>query len=147
MMIGSSKIARSPTRVTIDWKVDRSPISGMNCFGRLSRDSGQTRVPEPPHMITGWILAIETPLGRRNFGLLLSEDDDQGKPSANLRLKLGRLAGGAARWRKRARGQRRRGEREAESAEGDRQGQALRDRPGRERRGKPDQRAEQRSRR
>jgi hypothetical protein len=25
----------------------------MNCFGKVSRDSGHTRVPAPPHMITG----------------------------------------------------------------------------------------------
>ena len=25
----------------------------MNCFGRLSREAGQSLVPEPPHMITG----------------------------------------------------------------------------------------------
>ncbi len=56
-----SKIARSETTSTIDWMVDRSPISGMNCLGRLSRDSGQTRVPEPPHIITGWILLIDSP--------------------------------------------------------------------------------------
>src|SRR6516164_8469563 len=30
----------------------------MNCLGKLSRDSGHTRVPEPPHIITGRILAI-----------------------------------------------------------------------------------------
>ena len=29
----------------LDRNVDRSPISGMNCLGRLSRDSGQTRCP------------------------------------------------------------------------------------------------------
>ncbi len=29
--------------------------SGMNCFGSVSRDSGHTRVPAPPHMITGKI--------------------------------------------------------------------------------------------
>src|SRR5271165_6992444 len=59
MTMAGSKIARSETTPTIDWKVDRSPMSGMNCLGRLSRDSGQTRVPEPPHMITGWILLID----------------------------------------------------------------------------------------
>src|SRR3954447_326970 len=25
----------------------------MNCFGKLSRDDGQSRVPAPPHMMTG----------------------------------------------------------------------------------------------
>src|SRR5271170_2536060 len=60
MTTAGSKIARSETTSTIDWKVDRSPISGMNCLGRLSRDSGQTRIPEPPHIITGWILLIDS---------------------------------------------------------------------------------------
>ena len=37
------------------------PISAMNCLGMVSRDSGQTRVPAPPHMMTGRIfLAIFT---------------------------------------------------------------------------------------
>ena len=30
----------------------------MNCFGIFSREAGQTRVPAPPHMITGIILLI-----------------------------------------------------------------------------------------
>jgi hypothetical protein len=30
----------------------------MNCLGSVSRDSGQTRVPEPPHMMTGRIFLI-----------------------------------------------------------------------------------------
>ena len=33
----------------------------MNCLGRLSRDSGHMRVPDPPHMITGLILGIHSP--------------------------------------------------------------------------------------
>jgi hypothetical protein len=41
------------------WKVDCVPISGMNCFGRVSRDSGHTRVPAPPHMITGNIFKTD----------------------------------------------------------------------------------------
>jgi hypothetical protein len=33
----------------------------MNCFGMVSRDSGHTRVPAPPHMMTGrTFLAILT---------------------------------------------------------------------------------------
>ena len=30
----------------------------MNCLGKLSRDSGHMRVPDPPHMITGMILVF-----------------------------------------------------------------------------------------
>lgn len=33
----------------------------MNCFGRLSRDSGQTLVPEPPHMMIGRIFKCLSP--------------------------------------------------------------------------------------
>src|SRR6202034_3510095 len=30
----------------------------MNCLGIVSRDSGQTRVPAPPHMMTGCIFFV-----------------------------------------------------------------------------------------
>ena len=30
-------------------------MSGTNCFGMLSRETGHKRVPAPPHMITGII--------------------------------------------------------------------------------------------
>jgi hypothetical protein len=33
----------------------------MNCLGKLYRDSGHMRVPDPPHMITGKILVIKCP--------------------------------------------------------------------------------------
>src|SRR6202046_5919832 len=33
----------------------------MNCLGKLSRDSGHMRVPDPPHMITGLNLGIHSP--------------------------------------------------------------------------------------
>src|SRR5580704_15011829 len=65
MTIGSSKIARSERSLTTDWKVEDSPVRGMNCFGRLSRDSGQTRVPDPPHMITGMTFPIGPSIRRR----------------------------------------------------------------------------------
>jgi hypothetical protein len=39
--------------------VDRVPISGMNCLGKVSRDSGHTRVPAPPHMVTGKIFTAD----------------------------------------------------------------------------------------
>ena len=39
----------------------------MNCLGRLSRDSGHMRVPDPPHMITGRILVIGSPHGSAAF--------------------------------------------------------------------------------
>ena len=33
--------------------IDRSDTSGQNCFGKLSRDTGHSRVPEPPERMTG----------------------------------------------------------------------------------------------
>ena len=30
-------------------------VSGSSCFGYIERDAGQSRVPEPPDRITGWI--------------------------------------------------------------------------------------------
>ena len=55
MTSGLRKIEGSATRCAAAWKVDRSPSRGMNCFGKLSREAGQSLVPEPPHMITGKI--------------------------------------------------------------------------------------------
>jgi len=38
------------------------PNNGRNCFGRTSRDAGQSRVPAPPHMISGMIrLSMDVP--------------------------------------------------------------------------------------
>ncbi len=42
---------RSAVSSIIEW----SEISGQNCLGKLSRDTGQSRVPEPPERITGTI--------------------------------------------------------------------------------------------
>jgi hypothetical protein len=35
----------------------RSPASGSSCFGKLSRESGQSLDPEPPDKMTGKIFA------------------------------------------------------------------------------------------
>jgi hypothetical protein len=51
--IGRANRAGSATRASVCWKVERSPISGMNCFGMLSRETGHSRVPAPPHISTG----------------------------------------------------------------------------------------------
>jgi hypothetical protein len=57
MTIGGPK-AGSTSRCSVAWKVERpSSSSGMNCFGMVSRDSGQRRVPEPPAMTRGTIFA------------------------------------------------------------------------------------------
>jgi len=42
-------------------EVECKPMREMNCFGRLSRDAGQTRVPEPPHIMTGRIFTFLAP--------------------------------------------------------------------------------------
>ncbi|GJD81694.1 hypothetical protein NBEOAGPD_4948 [Methylobacterium gregans] len=45
----------SATRRAVAWKVDCSgSTSRANCLGMLSREAGHSRVPEPPHRITGW---------------------------------------------------------------------------------------------
>jgi hypothetical protein len=43
----------------------------MNCFGMVSREAGQTRVPAPPHMMTGIILLIRPP----TMDAVLKNDD------------------------------------------------------------------------
>src|SRR3977135_895993 len=60
MTIGVSNTLSASIPVTI-WKVECGPTREMNCFGRLSRDSGQTRVPAPPHMMTGRIFIFPVP--------------------------------------------------------------------------------------
>ncbi|CEG07360.1 hypothetical protein BN961_00749 [Afipia felis] len=55
MTIGRSNSVPSPTRVSVSWNVERPPNNDRNCFGRFSRDAGQSRVPAPPHMINGTI--------------------------------------------------------------------------------------------
>ena len=40
-------------RSAVSWINERSEISGQSCFGKLSRDTGQSRVPEPPERMTG----------------------------------------------------------------------------------------------
>ena len=41
-------------RLLFNWLPDK----GKNCFGNPERDRGQSRVPEPPHKITGVILLM-----------------------------------------------------------------------------------------
>src|SRR5262245_17477085 len=53
--IGRPKSAGSETRSITCWNVERGPISGTNCLGMLSRETGQSRVPAPPHIRTGII--------------------------------------------------------------------------------------------
>jgi hypothetical protein len=57
-MTGRSKASLDASIATVFWNVERGPKSGRNCLGRLSRDSGHIRVPDPPHMMTGSIFAM-----------------------------------------------------------------------------------------
>ena len=40
-------------RFTVSWISVSSDSSGQYCFGKLSRDTGQSRDPEPPDRMTG----------------------------------------------------------------------------------------------
>ena len=64
MTIGRSNNAASDTRLSVSWNVERAPNNGRNCFGRTSRDAGHSRVPAPPHMISG---TIRLSIGTSNF--------------------------------------------------------------------------------
>jgi hypothetical protein len=52
-IIGGANRPSRVTRSSTCWKVEDVPISGTNCFGIFSRDTGHSRVPAPPHKITG----------------------------------------------------------------------------------------------
>ena len=65
------------------WNVDCSPTSGMNCFGRLSREAGHTRVPEPPHMMTGRIF-MDTLSVVRTYAALVASLDRSRRVSGDL---------------------------------------------------------------
>ena len=70
MTIGRPNTAGSDTRSIVSWKVERAPNSGRNCFGRPSRDAGHSRVPAPPHMMSG-MMRFERH-GYRRIGLMHS---------------------------------------------------------------------------
>src|SRR6266700_1608656 len=55
MTIGGANNFGSASRSSACWNVERSPTIGMNCLGMPSRDTGQSRVPEPPARSTGTI--------------------------------------------------------------------------------------------
>jgi len=40
-------------RRRVAWNMLTSPKERANCFGKARRDAGHSRVPDPPHMITG----------------------------------------------------------------------------------------------
>ena len=46
-------------RSTVSCSSERSDSNGQSCFGKLSRETGHSRVPEPPERMTGtmvWLL-------------------------------------------------------------------------------------------
>src|SRR5579864_5613345 len=53
--MGRSNSPASDTRESVFWNVERAPNSGRNCLGWTSREAGHSRVPAPPHMISGMI--------------------------------------------------------------------------------------------
>src|SRR5450759_1947864 len=55
MTIGRSNSVASDTRRSVSWNVERTPNNGKNCLGWTSREAGHSRVPAPPHMISGTI--------------------------------------------------------------------------------------------
>ncbi|GJE53506.1 hypothetical protein GOFOIKOB_6588 [Methylobacterium tardum] len=57
--VAFANTAASDTRASVAWNVERSAsTSRANCLGMLSREAGHSRVPVPPHRITGrtWLL-------------------------------------------------------------------------------------------
>src|ERR1700736_4454831 len=58
MTIGRWNSVASDTRSSVSWNVERGPNNGRNCLGRTSRDAGHSRVPAPPHMISGMIRSL-----------------------------------------------------------------------------------------
>src|SRR5262249_36906665 len=50
--IGRANSSGSDMRPSTCWNVDACPTKGTNCLGMLSRETGHSRVPTPPHMIT-----------------------------------------------------------------------------------------------
>ena len=52
--------ARSPTRFSVALNSGSSLTSGTNCLGYCLRDTGHSRVPDPPERITGQIFAFNS---------------------------------------------------------------------------------------
>src|SRR4051812_932146 len=77
--IGSTEALKPRVRPAVCCSSVRSPFSAWSCFGYCSRESGQRRVPEPPHRITGWISVGVTPSSIMDFWGWLQ---DSGDPSS-----------------------------------------------------------------
>src|SRR6266700_1740274 len=96
MTIGRPNNSGSQMRPSTCWKVDPSPTRGTNCFGMLSRETGQSRVPAPPHMITGmiWVGIDEIPGWSRHFKPPQRKTSSRGGHNQHLRSKPPNLDAG-----------------------------------------------------
>ena len=56
IIIGSARLSKPLKRNIVSCSMVLSPTKGKYCLGYCLRDSGQSRVPEPPERITGIIL-------------------------------------------------------------------------------------------
>ena len=55
---GSAAPSTPRQRAAVCCSSVRSPFTACRGLGWYSRDSGQSRVPDPPHRITGWIISL-----------------------------------------------------------------------------------------
>src|SRR5439155_17179177 len=85
MTIGRSNSALSETRESVSWNVERAPNSGRNCFGCTSREAGHSRVPVPPHMISG---IIRRSIGASNLVVVAIPGDKIANAILDRRLGL-----------------------------------------------------------
>ena len=56
--MGGAKPGPTPRRA-VSCNIVRSDANGQSCFGKLSRDTGHSRVPVPPDRITGTMLTAD----------------------------------------------------------------------------------------
>src|SRR5690606_27582870 len=56
--MGAARPGRPSRRCQVACSRLRSPTRGWNCLGCVSRDSGHSRVPEPPERITGTMVSM-----------------------------------------------------------------------------------------
>ena len=55
-------------RSAVSWSIEWSETSGQSCLGKLSRETGQSRVPEPPERMTGTTCPLCAPGGIKGWG-------------------------------------------------------------------------------
>src|SRR5258706_10252344 len=84
MTTGRSNRAASDTRRIVSWNVERAPNNGRNCLGWTSREAGHSRVPAPPHMMSGIIRRV---IGASNPVVVAIPGDKFAKPVLDRRLR------------------------------------------------------------